>query len=478
MPNTKFTSRITLVLFVSLFCCLSSISMLVRMSTHRTNIRSDGKGYYLYLPSAFIHKDLTMKWTEPLQKTEPPTIDWYGLSKVSNGKYLNKYAVGLAILWLPFFVVAHLLTHLTGGTADGFSIFYQIAIAAAAVLYGSLGCTLLFKTLNRYFTVGVSLATTLTILFATNLLSYIVYDSGFTHVYSFFLVSFILYLLPSWYSKMSYKTTLLLALLLSLCILVRQTNIFVILIVLLGGVKSRTSLNNRLVLFWQQRRKLLLMAVVMLAVASPQLLYWYYITGKWFIFSYRGEGFNFLHPQFINILFSPDRGLFFWAPVLILSLFGLIPLKRKLSEWSIALYVFLPIWLFVTASWHSWQFGESYGHRAFIDIMPILSLPLAFVLNAWRKTRISSLAITVFISICTFINLFLTYQYWLRELLPSGSSLRTYAHTWMLGFHKLIEVGFGFGFLGLLGIISITLSPLTYYYLLNKSRLATRSESQ
>ena len=134
----------TLIFFSAVFCLLLSITTLLTTSNlSRPTIRSDGKGYYLYLPAVFIHHDLTMQWTRSLQnKADPPdpaTGEWYGLHPYGHGKYLNKYTIGLAILWLPFFLAAHILTIAIGHPATGFTMWYQASIGFAAAFYASLG---------------------------------------------------------------------------------------------------------------------------------------------------------------------------------------------------------------------------------------------------------------------------------------------------------------------------------------------------
>src|SRR6266702_4467683 len=130
-------NRHAFLLFCAIFCLLLSITTLLTTSNlSKPTIRSDGEGYYLYLPAVFIHHDLTMQWTRPLQnKADPPdpaTGEWHGITPYRNGVYLNKYTIGQAILWTPFFIVAHLLTIVTGRPATGFTGWYQAAVGFAA----------------------------------------------------------------------------------------------------------------------------------------------------------------------------------------------------------------------------------------------------------------------------------------------------------------------------------------------------------
>ncbi len=462
----------TLIFFCAVFCLLLSISALLTTShPSKPTIRSDGEGYYLYLPAIFIHHDLSMKWTQPLwgqslQLVDQPNLhnEWNGLFAYKARVYLDKYPIGLAMLWLPFFLAAHALTLLTGHPATGFTNWYQAAVGFAAAFYASLGCALMYLLLRRYFSVKVSYFTVLTLLLGTNMLNYATYDSSFTHVYSLFLIAATLYLTPKWYSNMMYRTSALLAVLLAVNVLVRQTNVLVLIVVLLWNVTNLAGFRQRVVLLWQQRLKLALMTGVALVVATPQLLYWKYITGKWLVFSYKGESFNFLHPQIFNVLFSADRGVFFWAPVLLFSLAGLALLRRHLKEWSTPIYVFLPVWLWVITSWHSWQYGESYGHRIFIDIFPLLALAIAVLYSRAESPAVKK-ALVIIVCLCITANLFMSYQYWINGLAPSETTIQSYLKVWRLGLSALLHNGLTFGFLGLIGLISVILGPLTHYFL-------------
>lgn len=461
--------RPEVLLFLSFFSLLLCITMLLTTSgVSKPTIRSDGKGYYLYLPSVFIYHDLTMQWTQPLRQTDHPDPtgrEWYGTTLYSQGKYFDKYTIGQSILWAPFFLAAHVLTLVSGHPATGFTALYQASIGLAAAFYAALGCVLMYLMLQRYFSRKVAYFVVLTILLGTNMLSYATYDSSFTHVYSLCLIAAILYLLPKWYSNMTYRTSILLAILFALNVLVRQTNIILFLVIVLWGISSRVKLQQRIELLWRQRLKLVAMLGIGLLVISPQLLYWKYITGHWLIFSYRDEGFNFLHPQMLNVLFSAQRGVFFWAPVLLLALLGFVLLYRYLRDWAIPIYVFLPIWLWVISSWHSWSFGLAYGHRAFIDLFPLFALAIALVYSRTTHLIVYWL-LSTFVGVCLIANLFLTYQYWVGGLPGADMSLPADQQVWSRGFAELMHSGLAFGFLGLVGLVVIALGPLTHYMLL------------
>ncbi len=77
-------------------------------------------------------------------------------------------------------------------------------------------------------------------------------------------------------------------------------------------------------------------------------------------------------------------------------------------------------------------------------------------------------ALLVIVGLCIFANLFLTYQYWAGELPSSETTIQIYGKVWRLGLAALLYNGLTFGFLGLISLISVTLGPLTYYFLVTE----------
>src|SRR5688572_13238629 len=100
MTTNRFR-RLWVILFGLLFVILTTWLAYWRAKPdekHRL-ITSDGIGYYCYLTSLFIEKDVLHQWwAKPLE----------------NGYTLNKYTCGVAILESPFFFTAQLLARISG----------------------------------------------------------------------------------------------------------------------------------------------------------------------------------------------------------------------------------------------------------------------------------------------------------------------------------------------------------------------------
>ena len=129
---------------------------------------------------------------------DPKTDNWNGVYKYENtGNYLDKYPVGVAVMALPFFLVAHagtLILSLHSGVApNGYTDpLYHAAQAFSGLFYGLLGLVILKKLLDKYFSAKVVYLTIILITFGTNLFHYFTYDAVFSHAYSFFLFTLFL----------------------------------------------------------------------------------------------------------------------------------------------------------------------------------------------------------------------------------------------------------------------------------------------
>ncbi|PLW98782.1 MAG: hypothetical protein C0594_17910 [Marinilabiliales bacterium] len=150
--------------------------------------------------------------------------------------------------------------------------------------------------------------------------------------------------------------------------------------------------------------------ILLIITIFPQLLAWYLQIGKWFVYSYQDEGFNFLEPNFVNILFSYRKGLFVYTPITLLGIAGLIImlLKKRYYEF----FTWLAFFLFLTyilSSWWCWYYGGSYGLRAYVDFYCVLFIPFAVLLNFSNKpVRLLVIAASCFFIVLTTIQI---YQY-------------------------------------------------------------------
>jgi len=424
MDPSKLVPPKALVLLVGALG-LISLTVIYGRRLNYPPIRSDGMGYYLYLPASIIDRDLTLQTTiaRSFGGTSP---EWAGVNRIrETNRLLIKYPPGEAIMLAPFFILAHGLTLVSGiAPADGFSVLYQAAAAIGGLCYVLLGLDMLRRLLETSFSPSVVWWTLVVMVFGTNLFHYATYDSIFSHAFSFCLFALFLYGVERWYAGPSAGRTIALAFVAGLITLVRPTNsvIFVFALLFDADINGREGVRERLSLLRRNARLLLAGALVYVGLLSPLVAYWKYITGHWIIFSYTGEAFAFSHPQILNVLFSVRKGLFFWSPVLLFATAGFFVMRKYKRAYVLPTLVFMPLNLYIIASWRNWAYGGSFGHRAFVESIAIFAVGYASLIES-RPDRAPARA-TIIITSCLLVLLStrLMLEYWLGVIPFDGTT--------------------------------------------------------
>lgn len=384
-------------------------------------IRSDGVGYYAYLPSLFIDHDLSMK-TLAHREFGGAMPFYSGITPYNDtGNYLDKYPIGVATLVSPFFLLADVSCLVfSPANRTGFSTPYQVASIAAAIAYACVGLYLLYSALRKSFDAFAAIAAILLITYGTNVFHYASYDAAYSHIFSFFLVCVLLSILFTDVetSEGMRRRLLLAGFVFSLIVLARYSNlIFGILFVPLV-LKWRTLIAADLPMAAASLTCFLLGVMPMLLL---QMLYWHSVTGSWITYTYRGEGFHWLSPQFGKFLFSIQKGLFVWEPLVPLALVGVIALPPELRSFGAGILALVTIQIYLCASWPTWWFGGSFETRPFVEVMPVLAFPIAASIARIREgprfVRSLSLALA---GILVGVNLALMCAYWIGDIPYDG----------------------------------------------------------
>jgi hypothetical protein len=92
-----------------------------------------------------------------------------------------QYSCGLALQYLPYFLIAHTIAKPLGYPNDGFSVPYQLAITLGALITACIGLWYTRKSLLNYFSESTTSFSLLFIVFATNYLNFSTIDVGMTH---------------------------------------------------------------------------------------------------------------------------------------------------------------------------------------------------------------------------------------------------------------------------------------------------------
>lgn len=387
------------------------ITIVYSLGLNGPPIRSDGIGYYLYLPAVFIHHDMTLQRiaTEQFDGHIPK---WAGVTMVpGTNNYLIKYPMGEALLMMPFFLLAYLISCMVGVQLDGFSFWFQYAAAISGLFYATLGLSILWDLLQKHFKPNTVLLVLSGLLFGTNLFHYATYDSIFSHAYSFFLFCVFLHTIDRVYSRVSLPYFILAGAVAGFIILTRPSNGLWLIFGVLYGVTSIESLLGRLQFLKSHTKECLLAIAALLGIISLQMIYWKTITGSAFILTYEGEHFSFLKPQIINVLFSVRKGLFFWSPILLTLIPGLFYLRKRAPDVFVPILVFFPLNIYIISCWHSWWYGASFGSRAVLESLPVFAFGLCSFYEG-TKSNAGKRILVIYIVVCAVLSTWLMAKYW------------------------------------------------------------------
>jgi hypothetical protein len=339
---------------------------------------ADKAGYYMYLP-AFFHLGFNAS-------DYPPNFDvergnGFHLIKETN-KVVTKFTCGIALLLSPFYALGALVAKVFSIPVSPYSYYYLFFVNIGAALYITFGLYFLRRWLSNYVNDNVALLTTGIVFFTTHLYYYTLDESIMAHHYSFSLFAAILFSLKTYTEKKEFKYFILLAVASSFAILVRPSNVIFILIALLADVSAYSDLKNKLKLLFAPKCiffSVLTFAIVML----PQIMYWKFAFGKYIVWSYDDEGFIYWQtPHLLKVWFSPQGGLFPYTPIIFLSLFFAAVMFLKKEKNAMLIFISFFIVSYVCAAWWHPFFGFcNFGKRPFVDFLPILMLPIAYMLK-------------------------------------------------------------------------------------------------
>lgn len=371
----------------------------------------DVTSYYSYLPALFYENDLTLSFcNNHPEYTENNRM--YNPIKLLNGNRVIKTTMGMAVMYLPFFSLAHIYCKITGITSDGFSEPYQCAIQFSGLFYLLLGLFFLRKILISWAGEKVAAWTLLFIVFGTNLFLYGSIQGAMAHAAGFALVTIMIYLFMKWMENPQIKHSILLGVVCGLMVLIRPVNILCLLFPLLFGLKGIAELWERLKFLLSNYLQIQIIVVVAFLVNLPQLVYWKIITGHFLFNSYVGERFYFSNPHLIEGLFGFRKGWLVYSPIMIFSLIGIMFLKKYAQAFSSIILLLVPIYIYVVLSWWCWWYGGSFGLRAMIDIYPFLAISLAaLVLVLHTGTMMGKKLLLSIMCILVVLNLWQTTQY-------------------------------------------------------------------
>lgn len=385
-------------LAAAIACYLAVFAVLELRSAGRENPMrlpdKNGIGGYAYLPSLVIDGDLEIQNQANIALGE----------RAPSWMVSGRYPIGVALTLIPSFLAAHgvstVLYALSGAPslrADGFTIVYQLFNVAAIIAFWTTAMILLDRLLTRRFSFrGTSVGTSILLFWiGSYAFWYLVRAPFWAHVLStaWLIVAVVIYdrvlrdldreRVTYWFALWAFATII--------AILCRLTNVFM--------APFAAYLAYRLIKTGLWRRALRFAPWVLIAhvPVALQLLLWRtrnggsaanfpeaigYATREHFVWS---------DPVLLLPLFSSLQGLFFWSPLLLWSVYGLVwgaTRKRALQDPIFCCWVLsaLILW-YINASWYAWWFGDAFGARAFLELGGLFVLGFAYAVEQIAVVR-------------------------------------------------------------------------------------------
>jgi hypothetical protein len=391
---------------------------------------SDARYYYVYLPSAVIDRDLD--FSNQIANTWGNEFELELLGdRTATGLVANKYPIGMALTLFPAFVSGHGLAlaanHMSGReifAADGYSAPYQL-MCLALVLGLACGTMVLIDRLledefnldGRAIALGV-----IAFWIGSHYAWYCFREPFMVHVVSTFWVTATIYLcakiarIAARDRQLAAMDLLRLGFSFAMALVCRPTNVFVapfLLWVLLAIVRAG--------LVGRFARVAPIAVVVSLLPVAVQLGTWRVLYGSWICDSYDDERFLWGRPALFKTLFSLEKGLFVWTPLLLLAAGGLLlNIGRALQPGTrrgfiVCSLISAAILWYLNSAWWCWGFGWAFGGRAFLELTAIFILGLALVFHR-VKLQPRSLQRTVAGALVVLI----VYNYTLMGLYQTG----------------------------------------------------------
>ncbi|MBC7862290.1 MAG: glycosyltransferase family 39 protein [Bacteroidia bacterium] len=387
---------------------------------------SDCDQYYSYLPATFIYKDLSYSFNER-----------YWLVTLPNGKKMQRFTSGVAVMEAPFFAMAHYYAKANGYKLDGYSAPYAWFNYFGVFLYVLIGLYYLYRALRFYFSEWLCVFVLAAIFLATNLFFYTLGAGQMSHSFLFLLQAVFIFHMLRWWKNGKWYDAFFIGLAAGIAVLSRPSESLILLAPLFIGVKNKETFFKKLNFLWDKKWQILLAGLVFLICLCPQLFYWKYVTGHYIYYSYEKERFYFNDPQIIRFLFGWRKGLIPYAPIMIFSFIGFFFLWKKCSELFFAFLIFTIVNIYFLSCWWDYGFGGGLGNRALVQSFTFLAFPMAAffdrIFSAPAKKYLKSaivVAAVVLLVACMRINLLMARQYTTTAMHWGGMTKEAYWFIW------------------------------------------------
>jgi len=380
LQGLKSPISITLI-SIMVILLVSDYNLALKNEKWKYTVHTDAADYYSYLPAVFIDHHFDENDENPV-----------------------KYFVGTAIMNLPFFGMACMASFICGYPVDGTGALFTLFISLGTLFYFIIGLYFFSKFLEYYISrTWVICLTLATVAFSTVIFYYTVHSPGWAHIPAFAISCFLLFHFKKITVSFNRQSVISIIAGLGLLFFVRPTDSVILVIApfIAGDFKTFLEIVKRA---FKEKTAVIIGVLLALIPLICQLSIYKAYSGSFIIWSYSKEGFNFLEPEIFNVLFSYAKGFFVYTPICFVALFGLVKLTKTNRFLAIGVGIYILLNVYIISSWWCWNYGYSYGPRAFIEHYPLFFLLLALLLDV--KSLIQKTVMIIIITLLTFLNLF------------------------------------------------------------------------
>jgi hypothetical protein len=156
---------------------------------------------------------------------------------------------------------------------------------------------------------------------------------------------------------------------------------------------------------------------------AVQLAYNRYATGTWALSSYGTEPFVLDRRRQAAVVASYERGLLTWYPVLAVGSVALLLTATGRRLAALVLLLAGPL-VVLYGFWHSWFLGGGFGHRGFVEIVPVVLV--AFAVGVHQLGRGARRIVGSAMVVAALVTVSLMAGYWRGSIRFIGTGEEAY----------------------------------------------------
>ena len=355
------------------------------------------------------------------------------------GRRINYGTIGCAILWSPFYAIADLWARVLGGigrdvAVDGYSRPYVSAVAYGSAFYGFATIVLAIRAARRVVG-GRPLSSGLAVWAGTPLLFYMYIAPPFSHACSAFAVALFVTVWLRVRQTWSVRGVVALGFAGALMAMVREQDIFFAFGPALDFALTlyQETRDRRQDTGWRLAKSAAFGVGAFALGYLPQLVAYNSLNGHPGPSPLVTRKMFWTAPHAAQVLADTEHGFFFWTPLAVLALTGLVlmtvaprgPLTgnartarpesstgdaAESQRLGACMLLMVALQVYISGAVESWTVAGAFGQRRFVAITIFLVIGLA-ALREWIRGTSARIAVNVAIVICIWWNIALIAEF-------------------------------------------------------------------